>query len=70
LLNNSKPSTSACYEALAAVTDGFIGRLASDPQIKRFFIGYDNEGVTRIRQHVVDFLCLATAARALIPDRT
>jgi len=48
------------YDALAAVTDDFIGRLASDPQLKRFFLGHNKEGVTRIRQHVIDFLCVAT----------
>jgi len=48
------------YDALAAVTDDFIGRLASDPQLKRFFVGHNKEGVTRIRQHLVDFLCVAT----------
>jgi len=48
------------YDALAAVTDDFIGRLASDPQLKRFFVGHNKEGVTRIRQHVIDFLCVAT----------
>ena len=48
------------YDALAAVTDDFIGRLATDPQLKRFFAGHNKEGVTRIRQHVIDFLCVAT----------
>ena len=48
------------YDALAAVTDDFIGRLATDPQLKRFFIGHNKEGQTRIRQHVIDFLCVAT----------
>ena len=48
------------YDALAAVTDDFLGRLATDPQLKRFFIGHNKEGETRIRQHVIDFLCVAT----------
>src|SRR5512135_3302438 len=48
------------YDALAAVTDDFIGRLATDPQLKRFFAGHNKEGLTRIRQHVIDFLCVAT----------
>ncbi|MGA8761511.1 MAG: group 1 truncated hemoglobin [Candidatus Sulfotelmatobacter sp.] len=48
------------YDALAAVTDDFIGRLATDPQLKRFFAGHNKEGLTRIRQHVIDFLCNAT----------
>lgn len=48
------------YDALAAVTDDFIGRLASDDQLKRFFVGHNKAGITRIRQHVIDFLCVAT----------
>jgi hemoglobin len=48
------------YDALAAVTDDFVGRLATDPQLKRFFAGHNKEGLTRIRQHVIDFLCVAT----------
>lgn len=49
------------YDALAAVTDDFLGRIATDPQLKRFFAGHNKEGLTRIRQHVVDFLCVATS---------
>ena len=48
------------YDALAAVTDDFLQRIASDPQLKRFFVGHNKEGLTRIRQHVIDFLCVAT----------
>ncbi len=48
------------YDALAAVTDDFLGRLATDTQLKRFFVGHNKEGITRIRQHVIDFLCVAT----------
>ena len=48
------------YDALAAVTDDFIGRLIGDPQLKRFFEGFSNDSKVRIRQHIVDFLCAAT----------
>ncbi len=48
------------YDALAAVTDDFVGRLATDPQLKHFFAGHNKEGLTRIRQHVIDFLCNVT----------
>jgi hemoglobin len=48
------------YEALAAVTDDFIGRMASDPQLGRFFTGLSIDSKTRVRQHVIDFLCKAT----------
>jgi hemoglobin len=48
------------YDALAAVTDDFLGRLLSDPQLARFFKGHNAESLKVIRQHIVDFLCVAT----------
>ena len=48
------------YDALAAVTDDFLARLATDPKEGRFFIGLSTDSKTRVRQHVVDFLCVAT----------
>ncbi len=48
------------YDALAAVTDDFLGRLATDPQLGRFFKGVSTDSQKRIRQHVIDFLCNAT----------
>jgi hemoglobin len=47
------------FDALAAVTDDFIGRMAADPQLKRFFTGFNEQSLKRIREHV-DFLCQAT----------
>lgn len=48
------------YDALAAVTDDFLGRLAIDPQFSRFFVGHGTDSVKRIRQLIVDELCAAT----------
>jgi hemoglobin len=48
------------YDALAAVTDDFVGRLATDPKLSRFFAGHNETCLKRVRQHVVDFLCVAT----------
>lgn len=48
------------YDALAAVTDDFITHLATDPQLGRFFLGLSADSKARIRQHVIDFLCVAT----------
>ena len=48
------------YDALAAVTDDFIGRLATDPLLKRFFVGHSTDSLNRIRQLIVDQLCAAT----------
>lgn len=48
------------YDALAAVTDDFIGRLATDKGLGKFFVGLSTDSKTRVRQHVIDFLCKAT----------
>ena len=48
------------YDALAAATDDFIGRMAADPQLGKFFAGHSKESLQRIRQLVVDQLCAAT----------
>jgi hemoglobin len=48
------------YDALAAVTDDFLMRLATDKKMGRFFVGFSADSQKRIRQHIVDFLCLAT----------
>lgn len=48
------------YDALAAVTDDFIGRLATDKDLGKFFVGLSNDSKTKVRQHVIDFLCKAT----------
>jgi hemoglobin len=48
------------YDAIAAVTDDFIGRLATDKQIAKYFAGHSEDSLKKIRQHVVDQLCAAT----------
>ena len=45
------------YDAIAAVTDDFIGRMATDPQLGPFFAGHSTESLKKIRQLVVDQLC-------------
>jgi hemoglobin len=47
------------YDAIAAVTDDFLGRLIKDPQFTRFFSGFSTDTVKRIRQLIVDQLCAA-----------
>lgn len=58
------------YDAIAAVVDDFIGRLATDPQASRFFAGHSNDSKMRIRQHVVDQLCQATGGPCAYVGRT
>lgn len=48
------------YDALAAVTDDFLGRLAADKSLSRFLAGHSKDSISRIRQLIVDQLCAAT----------
>ena len=48
------------YDALAAVTDDFIGRLVGDSRFEKFFSGFSNDSKKKIRQHLLDQLCVAT----------
>ena len=57
------------YDAIAAVTDDFIGRLATDAQLGKFFSGHGTDSKQRIRQHVVDFLCVATGGPCVYKGR-
>ena len=57
------------YDALAAVTDDFLGRLTTDAQMKRFFVGASADSQKKIRQHIVDFLCAATGGPCLYIGR-
>ncbi len=58
------------YDALAAVTDEFIGRLVTDKSLGRFFSGASDDSKKRIRQLVVDQLCAATGGPCLYIGRS
>jgi hemoglobin len=58
------------YDALAAVTDDFIGRLVSDKQLSRFFGGVSLDSQKRIRQLVLDQLCAATGGPCIYIGRS
>jgi hemoglobin len=57
------------YDALAAVTDDFIGRLIADPSLRRFFDPFSTDSKARIRQLVVDQLCMATGGPCVYTGR-
>lgn len=48
------------YDAIAAVTDDFIGRLVTNKMLTRFFGGASIDTQKRFRQHLVDQLCAVT----------
>jgi len=57
------------YDALAAVSDDFIGRLAASKVLGRFVVGLSDDSKKKLRQHLVDFLCNATGGPCLYLGR-
>jgi hemoglobin len=58
------------YDAIAAVVDDFIGRMATDPQLSRFFVGHSTQSLQRIRQLVVEQLCAAAGGPCYYTGRS
>ena len=58
------------YDAIAAVTDDFIGRLAADKDLGRFFVGASTDSQKRIRQLVIDQLCAASGGPCIYIGRS
>jgi hemoglobin len=48
------------YDAIAAVTDDFLGRLANDPLIAPFFRGHSQSTIGKLRMLVIEQVCAAT----------
>lgn len=57
------------YDAIAAVTDDFIGRLATDKMLGRFFVGHSEDSLKKVRQLVVDQLCAAAGGPCIYLGR-
>ena len=57
------------YDALAAVTDDFLGRLSTDPAFAKFFVGHSTDSLKKLRQHVVEQLCAATGGPCVYMGR-
>jgi hemoglobin len=57
------------YDAVAAVTDDFLARLATDPQLGRFFAGHGTDSIGKLRQNVANQLCAATGGPCLYTAR-
>jgi len=58
------------YDAIAAVSDEFIARLAGDKQLMRFLVGLSTDSQKKLRQHVVEQLCEATGGPCIYTGRT
>jgi hemoglobin len=58
------------YDAIAAVVDDFVGRLVTDKQFERFFVGHSNDSKKRIRQHIVDQFCAGAGGPCVYTGRS
>jgi len=46
------------YGAIAAIVDDLLGRLIADPELKRFLDPFSTDSRARIRQRLVEQLCM------------
>ena len=57
------------YNALAAVVDEFMKRLAEDKQLQRFLVGLSDDSKRRLRQHLLNQFCQATGGPCIYTGR-
>jgi hemoglobin len=57
------------YDAIAAVVDEFITRLATDKRFERFFTGFSDDSKKRLRQHILDQFCAAAGGPCVYTGR-
>jgi hemoglobin len=58
------------YDAIAAVTDDFIGRLVADEEFGLHFAGDSDDTLRLTRQRIVDFICEAAGGPCYYTGRT
>lgn len=57
------------YDAIAAVVDDFITRLATDKRFEKFFVGFSNDSKKKLRQHILDQFCAAAGGPCVYTGR-
>jgi hemoglobin len=57
------------YDAIAAVVDNLLPRLAEDPRLGRFWAHRGEDGLRREKQLLIDFLCAAAGGPLLYVGR-
>jgi hemoglobin len=57
------------YDGIAKVVDDFIGRLVSDKQFEKFFIGQSTDSRKKIRNHIIEQFCAATGGPCVYTGR-
>jgi hemoglobin len=57
------------YDAIAAVVDDFIKRLATDKRFEKFFTGFSIDSKKKLRQHILDQFCVAAGGPCVYMGR-
>jgi hemoglobin len=57
------------YDAVAAVVDEFIARLAADKQLSRFLVGLSTDSKKKLRQHLLNQICAAAGGPCIYTGR-
>ncbi len=57
------------YDAIAAVVDDLLPRLENDIQLGRFWANRGDDGITREKQLLVDYLCASAGGPMLYTGR-
>jgi hemoglobin len=57
------------YDAIAAVVDDFIMRLATDKRFEKFFTGFSTDSKKKLRQHILDQFCVAAGGPCVYMGR-
>jgi hemoglobin len=57
------------YDAIAAVVDDVQGRWAKDAQLGKFFVGFSQDSLRKIRQRIVELFCEAAGGPCFYTGR-
>jgi hemoglobin len=68
-MSNSLYKRLGGYDAIAAVTDDFLGRLANEPLIAPFFKGHSQNTVGKLRMLVIEQVCAAAGGPCIYTGR-
>jgi len=58
------------YNAIAAVVDDFIARIATDKRFANFFKGLSTDSKKKLRQHAVDLVCAEAGGPCVYTGRS
>jgi len=57
------------YDAISAVTDDFIIRLATNKDLSRFFVGLSDDSKGKVKSHIVNLICVKTGGPCVYTGR-